>query len=225
VGARRWIPDCRWEGEDCYVVGGGPSLRDFDWDRIRGARVIGCNSAFILGAGIVEILLFADYEWWKRIGEDRLQEFGGLVVGCCPRLEEDGLENLPGWLLLAEREGDRNGLSVGPKLHFNGNCGAMAIHLALALGARRVNLLGFDMKAPSRDRANWHDVRCEPGNPDVYKYFAASFDTIARDLHKYPGAVIVNVTDVSDLRCFPRESISEHFAGRRLARRKVCAGR
>lgn len=222
---RRWAPSRVWQGEDCCVVGGGPSLKTFDWELVRGEHVVGCNSAFSLGAGIVEVLLFADYEWWCRIGQEQLPQYGGLVVGCSPRLEEDW-NKLPDWLNLAKRGSDHIGLLDDGRLAFNGNTGAMAINLALSMGARHVYLLGFDMRLdPSTGEANWHKLRYEPGRAEVYPVFKRSMDFVARDVpKKFPGSAVVNVSDVSELRAFPRVSLAEHF-GAAAKREEVVDGR
>ena len=47
-GSRSWeiLPDGSWSGRRCFIVGGGPSLKGFDFERLRGERVIAINKAF-----------------------------------------------------------------------------------------------------------------------------------------------------------------------------------
>ena len=40
------LPDRSWKGKPCIVVGGGPSLQDFDWELLCGWRVIGVNRVY-----------------------------------------------------------------------------------------------------------------------------------------------------------------------------------
>src|SRR5690606_35193402 len=111
----------------------------------------------------------------------------------------------------------------------HGNTGSLAINLALILGAKRVFLLGFDMKLAPRDeatnrhgrehglrhegRANWHDVRYEAAQRDAYPRFMSQMVHIARSLPEvFPGCEIVNVTDDSNLNLFPKVSIRDHFS-------------
>lgn len=212
----RWDPTQMWKDEDVYIIGGGDSLKMFDWDLIRGRKTIGCNSAYILGVEIVKIVIFGDFMWWKNIGErggtfkgkvvPGTSSYGGLVVGCCPRLHDDPCP----WLLKMDRH-DRQGLDK-TKLGFNGNTGSLAISLALILGARRVLLLGFDMKMGPNNNPNWHDVRYEAANAQSYPHFCRELKYVARDLPLlYPGVEIWNVTDDSNLECFPKVAIKEHF--------------
>lgn len=207
----RWDPNPIWEGEDAYIVGGGPSLHDFNWDLIRGKNTIGCNSAFVLGADIIKIVLFADVVWWLKIGKKGTEEFGGRVVGCMSK-GHNAKEDCP-WLLTMDRNSVR---SVGKTdLCLAGNTGAMAINLALILGARRIFLLGFDMKLGKEKQANWHDQRYEPPNPQVYPRFVSSFAWFSKSIPKvFPGCEVFNVTEDSNLDAFPKVPLAEHFSPR-----------
>lgn len=206
----RWSPSQEWAGEDAYVIGGGPSLRNFDWDLLRGKNTIGCNSAFILGVDIVKICIFADFLWWKKIGERGTERYGGRVVGVADELKR---ETCP-WLLTMDRTETQVGLGT-KKLGYNGNTGSLALNLALVLGARRVYLLGFDMKLATVDdtpRANWHTLRYEPAKASVYDKFLTGFLDVARELPiKFPGCEVWNVTRDSDLKSFPRVTPEAHF--------------
>lgn len=208
----KWDPSSEWEGEDAYIVGGGPSLAHFNWGLIRGKNTIGCNSAYILGVDIVKIVIFADYLWWKKIGEKGTEKYGGRVVGCSDRLKT---ETCP-WLLTMDRHPTAV-LSSGRTLSYAGNTGSLALNLALILGARRVFLLGFDMKLGAEKKPNWHTLRYEGSSPEVYHRFVNEFRWVADSFPKvFPGREIWNVTDDSDLPYFPKVSPAVHFAGERV---------
>ncbi|GAG00227.1 unnamed protein product, partial [marine sediment metagenome] len=34
------MPDGAWNGKPCFIVGGGPSLKGFDWTKLNGHRTI-----------------------------------------------------------------------------------------------------------------------------------------------------------------------------------------
>ena len=212
----RWSPSSEmWKGQDAYVIGGGPSLRTFDWDLLRGQNTVGCNGAYMLGADVCKIVVFADYQWWLNIGAKSLPDYGGIVVACSPRLET-GPWKTPPWLLSMDRI--ENGLSL-TGLGFNGNSGSLAVNLCLLLGARRVFLLGFDMKLGDDKRVNWHDERYQAGNAGHYARFKRAFTQVARDLPTmFPGREVINVSDVSELGVFPKVSLVDHFGGRYAAR-------
>lgn len=211
-----WNPGRIWQGEDAYVIGGGPSLHGFDWEFLRGRNTVGCNSAFILGAHYVKITLFGDLRWWVKIGCERLGEYGGIVVGCM----QNPIKRPPPWLCHMGRYTEDRGLAPPGcgMLAWPDNTGGAAINLALAAGARRVFLLGFDMAmAPRPDSAgqlkpNFHDLRHEPGAAEVYCRFKSRTTQVFKNMQEvYPGCEVVNVSDVSTLETFPKQSISEHF--------------
>lgn len=212
----RWTPTELWKGEDAYIIGGGPSLHSFDWDLLRGKRTIGCNSAFILGSGVVDLVLFGDFDWWDKIGRERTNSYGGLVVGCSDK--QALLSDRCPWLLTMMRHSKAELTPPGSdSLAWFGSTGAMAVNLALLLGAQRVFLLGFDMQrgaegSPRENKANWHDVRYTPGRHEVYPLFLKGFSRLLVSLRKvYPGREVVNVTDNSRLDVFPKVSLEGHF--------------
>lgn len=182
-------------------------MSTFDWDLIRGKNTIGCNGAYSLGHSIVKVVLFADLEWWERLGYEGTQNYGGLVVSVEPKLDKSDCP----WLLKMRRGGQRQGLQHDA-LVWAGNTGAAAINLALILGARRVFLLGFDMKLSEKGKANWHELRYQKANPEVYNRFLREFYQVSNTLEEvFPGCEVVNVTDDSRLNLFPKVSAAEHF--------------
>ncbi len=203
-----WNPEQMWKGQDAYIIGGGPSLKTFDWELIRERNTIGCNSAFSIGHEFCKITIFGDFEWWDRIGRKGTEEYGGIVVGSSPRLHSTKCP----WLRTMPRA-ETQGLST-TALCWAGNTGALAINLALILGAQRVFLLGFDMKLSPKGKANWHDLRYEPDDlGNVYGRFNLQLEKqVCRSLPKvFPGREIFNVNDHSHMNCFPEIGVVEHF--------------
>ena len=101
-------------------------------------------------------------------------------------------------------------------LGWNGSTGATAINLALLLGAKRVYLLGFDMKLSVKGTPNWHDKLIDKPSATIYFKFKEGFVHVARDLSsKFPGREVVNVTDDSDLNVFPKISVEAFWMKRK----------
>lgn len=202
-----------WKEEDAYIVGGGPSLKAFDWDLIKGRNVIGCNGAYALGSHICKIVIFGDFLWWEKIARrNAIERYGGIVVGCSSRMKHPPEP----WVRLIRRGG--NGLCVDA-LAWNGNTGSLAINLALILGVQKVFLLGFDMKLgrckEGHLRANYHELRYESPKAHVYPRFARGFQKLADALPGvFPGREIWNITDDSELDMFPKIGLVEHFGAK-----------
>jgi hypothetical protein len=204
-----WNSKPVWQGCDAFVIGGGPSLRAFDWDRLLDRLTVGCNSAYLHGPEICKVCVFGDGDpndkssFWSqyRNGLAAYAERGGTVFTNHPALY---LDETP-WLWTTQRQA--RGLST-TELGWNRNTGAIALNLALLFGAKRVFLLGFDMK-PGKDRQNWHPQQrsLAPAKLAVYRGFVNQFRYVVRDWHdKFKDRLIVNVTEDSGLPAdwFPR---------------------
>jgi hypothetical protein len=88
----------------------------------------------------------------------------------------------------------------------------MSACLALLLGAKRILLLGIDVKiGPVPNKSHWHNATIETPRPDHYAKFHNGFRTVALALpNVYPDRQIVNVTNgASNLSCFPCCSFEE----------------
>lgn len=207
-----WSVEPEWDGEDAFVIGGGPSLRSFNWRTIAGRHTIGTNAVpYVVGSHVVEIALWGDWRWWNSVGRDLLEEFGGRVVGTLGKtywkrvMEEDC-----NWLHLIPR-GPLRKLSTDPShLGWFGNTGAAGINLALLLGAKRVFLLGFDMKLSGEGRANFHDIRIHPDSASVYVNFLRQMKDLAKGLPEaFPDCEVINVNDDSAMDTFPTWSVAK----------------
>lgn len=193
-----WTPEPRWQGEDVFIIGGGSSLKYFNWNLLRNELTIGCNSAFTLGSKICKVCIFGDLKWFKKF-KDEFETFQGVIFTNNPQLVHSELD----WLWTMRRE--NHGLHK-EALGWNACTGALAINLALLLGAKRVFLLGFDMALDKVGKPNWHTQPLidRPRN-EIYDKFVRGMKRVAADLPKvFPGTEIINVTDCSNLDVFPK---------------------
>lgn len=103
----------------------------------------------------------------------------------------------------------RDGLSRDPRvIHTGGNSGYQAVNLAYLFGARRILLLGFDMK-PSAGREHFfgsHPGQLRRSLP--FNVWIQDFRTLAADL-KAEGVEVINCTPGSALDCFPKAQIED----------------
>jgi hypothetical protein len=210
-----WKPEPIWQGQDVFIIGGGPSLRDFNWELLRKENTIGCNNAFRLGPEICKVCVFVDRKFLfdgpkPRVGAyDELAKFSGLVVTNCTQLIGG---NEP-WIKLMQRQ--TRGLHYDA-LGFNASAGATAINLALLLGAVKIYLLGFDMHLDEKGKPNWHNYQIDKPSKDVYARMLVAFGNVSWDLKiKFPNCSVINVTDDSDLSLFPKVGTKEFWANRK----------
>ena len=203
----RWKPVETWKDRDVFIIGGGDSLKGFDWSLLKNECTIGCNSAFILGSETCKICFFGDSKWFRKFHIE-LTKFDGLVFTS----HRDYAYRKDDWIWYVQRQA--KGLSK-TKLGWNKNTGASAINLALILGAKNVYLLGFDMKLSPSGRPNWHDKVIDKPDNEIYKKFCKACVQVAQDLPvKFPGRNVVNINDSSNLAVFPKISVSEFWNNR-----------
>ncbi len=209
-----WHPKEIWANEDVFVLGGGPSLKGFDWNLLRDKHVIGCNAAIELGFGVCEICFFSDFDWFQA-NYQMLSDFPGMVVTHCTALSS----RPESWIRYMPRE--QEGLYPNA-LGFGGNSGVGALNLALILGAKRVFLLGIDCNTGNDGEYHWKDQSGERRDtngrlmdrvrPDLFTKFKNGFGFAAQTLPKvFPGRSVINLNEKSGLRCFPFMSLDQVF--------------
>lgn len=86
------------------------------------------------------------------------------------------------------------------------NSGGGAVALAIARGAKRVVLLGYDMQYTG-GRRHWHgDHPAKLGNAGRIADWPAQFERLRRE---NPSVEIINCSRSTALTCFPRRSLEE----------------
>jgi hypothetical protein len=208
-----------WPDSTVYIIGGGWSLRadagisekasiataltmlsEF-LKPIHNKRSIGVNDAFMLGDW-VDVCWFGDNGWYEK-NKTGLAEFAGLKLHCVnSAIRKPGCHRL--------NRGKPYGLEARPGyISWNHNSGASAINAAVHLGAKKIILLGFDMKKSPGHKNNWHErheKKDKRWNP--YPRFMKGFPHIKREAKKM-NVQIINATTDTDLKEFPIVPIKE----------------
>ena len=194
---RLWTAPRLWPDGECYILGGGPSLKNVDVGPLKDRRVIAVNMAYRLGDW-VDVLFFGDCRWWK-VNAKHLTTFAGLKVTTCQQhLDKPGVR-------VISRRNSPAGISDDARfVSWNNSSGACAISLAVHFGVRKITLLGFDMKANGSDH-HWHEYYDRPvrTNRDPYKRFMKPFPAIAEAL-KSRRIECLNACPDSALDVFPK---------------------
>jgi hypothetical protein len=186
-----------FEDQTVVCLGGGPSLSQTQIDQVRDsdAHAIAVNDAYLV-APWAAILYAADLQWWQWHAD--ALEFEGLRITTDPQAALDyHLLYLPGDRV----DGfslDPSRLSYGP-LHTS-NSGYQAINLAILGGARRILLIGYDMRVVN-GAAHWfgeHPNR----QRSPYANFVRGYDTTIDQLADI-DAEIINCTPGSALHAYP----------------------
>lgn len=203
-----------WPNSTVFIIGGGESLIDFDFSPIKDQRIIGVNNAYgdlikktdkkvyYAPRDWVDVCFFGDTRWfdWHR---ESLKSFPGLIVTSLLSLKD-----VP-WLKCINRS-NREGIETNKNiLSWNRCSGLSAINLAVHFGAKKIVLLGFDMKKGIK-QDNYHKDHlaqvAENDNP--YPRYFRAIPHIKKDADDL-GIEIINTCMDSAMDHFPKIPIEE----------------
>jgi hypothetical protein len=199
-----------WGREGCIVAAPGPSLTSDVIHRVRMARWIGKWNVLAV-QDAYRVMPWADAmygcnpSWWRL--HKHCEGFRGEKWS-----SHEGDQNGLNYKIDASRDydvrlvhgRDGRGFSTEPGvIHYGGNSGFQSINLALQFGARRIVLVGFDMRCPD-GRSHYfgdHPAPLHQNKDADYRNYLPRFEYAAAQLPD--GVTIVNATPGSALRCFP----------------------
>ena len=191
--------DPLYKGEIIYIIGGGPSLKDFNWDLLKGKRVIAINKAYqFYDADVVYWTDSRFYNWNK----DELDALTAIKYTIQPSANQKDVNVI--------KRGMQHGLETNPSMLAHGdNSGYAAINLAYHLGAKQIVLLGYDMGNVNGE-SHFHDGYQVSATADATyeNRFMKGFPYLA-DMLKEIGINVWNVSPISKLTCFQRLTIQQ----------------
>lgn len=182
-------PAIDWSGQTAVIVASGPSVIATDFELLRGHHVIAVNLSWQL-VPWAEVLFATDGQFWFQ--HEGVPQFAGRRVTSSPMAAQSF------------------GIDV---LFTNGNnSGTRAIHLAEALGARRILLVGYSMHV--KDGTHWHAPYLKSHNPTEGSTRVWRDELIKLSAHmRKRGIEVINCTPGSALDCFPHLSLNEALNG------------
>lgn len=189
-------------GDAVYIVGGGTSLKGFNFELLRDKTVIAVNKAF-LHLPFAQVLYWSDTRFFEWHGKE-ISSFQGIKVTCRPQPKRGDIINL-----LNTGKTGLETMSYG--LRDGGNSGYAAINLAYHLGAKKIILLGFDMQTNGKE-THWHEgYTSTADNSAMERLMIPNFDSLVEPLEKRKVKVY-NASPMSKLTCFDKISIEEALA-------------
>lgn len=197
------MSDNAWKGQRCFIIGGGQSLKEFDFSKLRNELVIGVNRAYEkIDCTIMFAMDHSFYDWLTkgRLGQeakDKFDNFKGFRVW----LDSGGYDYPKGIFILKNSGSQSLACRMKDGIGGKSNSGFGALSLAVCLGASPIYLLGFDMKGKGERQAWWHKGYPENQRGDVYSVFAKDFIRVADEIKKR-GIKVINLNAESDLKCF-----------------------
>jgi hypothetical protein len=196
----------RFDRETVYIIGGGPSLKNFDLGQLAGSRTIAINKA-ILFHSQADVLYWTDvrfYTWYKK----EVDNYKGLKFALRPGSQySDDVKVL--------KKGKTHGIETDRQTLAHGNnSGYAAINLAYHLGAKRIILLGFDMGSNGND-SHFHDgyPTKSTGDRIFHDKFLPGFKQLKSEL-KGTGVTVLNASPYSKLTVFPKITLEQALSFR-----------
>lgn len=213
-----------WAGDPVYIIGGGPSLKGFDWSLLKGRRrIIAINMAlldcpwadlwFSEDERVVTMRYFGvdgQREGWDKAFRD----FKGVKLfhSLAPSQAKAVLSKDPS-IRVIERKVQSKFWSrtFAEGLSYSSNSMIGALNVADILGCNPIYILGLDCNAGKGRTVNFHDrypSHWKTGD-DQYIAFKSDLENWAA-LHLRHRRV-VNLNPESGVDCWPKEDRDFHF--------------
>lgn len=185
--------------KQCFIIGGGPSLKNFNWDLLDDKFTIAINNSYQVLPN-ANIIYFTDEPWWKEHKNGILKHSGRKIKGSLPG-KQINHPNVEEFVLVGEKGFEE---SKSNQLYHGRNSTYAAINFAVTyLGFKQIYLLGIDMKYQNK-KTHWHKGHSRIDPPTTYKGMIKNFNWLSNYAVKNKIKIInVNYHDYTDLTCFP----------------------
>jgi len=207
------LKDGAWKGHRAFIIGGGPSLKGFDWKLLRREKTIGVNKAIL--KIFPDIMIGMDYRFWNKLLSGDL---GDVILRRVKRMKGlkiyfrtgKSLANKFSWANLIEivpNQNNKNAFttSFSKGLGHGKNSGFTALNVAVNLRANPIYLLGFDMKGhPStKKQVWWHEgYPFSVNDESIYRQYIRNFEVHALPVINKLDLKVINLNPASELKCF-----------------------
>ena len=199
-----------WKDEPCFLIGGGPSLYGFDFNRLEGkGRIIAVNKAFFY-VPFADMMIAMDqqfYDWLKKGQLSKaitaaFHKFQGLKVWVDSNNSAmDGVHFIFRWNLPELTNTMKQGVWCG------NNTGVGALTLACLLGCNPIYLMGYDACHKGK-RTHFHSGYIVGQSPGTATNFIKHFNSLAGQIRKR-GISVINLSPISQIKCFERGNVDD----------------
>lgn len=180
-------------GQTVVCIASGPSLNKTDIKLVRRSKLItiAVNNAW-KWAPWADLHYAGDMAWWRNYGAEVRHKSQRWTC--------------------SKAAAERFRCKYRPrKIKPGYNSGAMAIELALHLGAARVLMIGYDCSVANGTHFDGDHSKTPNPTPERCKRWKPQFKQI---LKLYPNAEVINCSRYTELKCFPRKTLEEALACR-----------
>jgi hypothetical protein len=202
-----WAPEPIWKARTCFILASGPSMTQEIADRLRGQAVMVINSTYRL-APWADVWFFTDNNIFEE-HRAAIETWPGHVI----TLSRIAKRELPAKIKRLKVEwSDRFLPPNSPIIRQGRSSGHTAISVAIALGTKRIVLLGYDMRVVDGREHHHNDYAGRPRDLDIYeREFLPAFAGW-NETAKAVGVEVLNATPNSALTEFPIIALDEALA-------------
>lgn len=199
------VSEDRWATDTVFIIGGGPSAARENLDALRGRGIVVAVNDSARALPWADVVFTADMSWLQRRA-DFVRAFTGARVATGPA--DFAFPDIPD--LQTPIRIDGVGLTSNPSATYATNSGFGAFTWAVAKGAKRIVLVGFDLT----EAGHWHggyEWKSRFGAPH-YSAWSDEFGVVARDVAAR-GVQVINTNFESAIGCFPFARLTDIAEG------------
>jgi len=203
------MPDDAWTGRRCFIVCGGPSLKGFDFSRLKGELVIATNKSFMDIDAAIHFTMDPRFITWLLTDH--------LDAGAFTKWQNQAATSVmlrlkpnmsgAGWKFVECTGNDEVSTSIARGLGKTNNTGHGALLLAAGLGCKEIYLLGMDMHGdPKTGLQDWYhggypENAAQSAKQAYDQFMIPCIEKTSGDFADR-GIRVVNLNRNSALRCF-----------------------
>ena len=211
------LPTGSWKDKTCFLLGGGPSLKDFDFDIIGNELTIGVNKSFTkfpttitycMDVRFYDMVTNAHDVKWKELHQKWLA-YKGIKLFLKRSVKSKFDSSV---YVVSNLDKKALSLDLSKGIWGGNNSGFGALSLAIALGATRIGLLGYDLKVQKTQKGiethfhGGYGLGREKSFQSKLDKFKMCFEEFSPTIAQQK-IIVVNLNPDSALECFPKEDI------------------
>lgn len=203
----------KFYGQDVFIVGGGYSVKNTNIDYLHDKNTIAINDSYEILPNATA-LFWCDNSWSGR-EFDKLQIHNTKLRFHPRRYAETHIAKdikAPAGATVLNKTGD---YGYDPNIDnvCGNNGGVQCLNFVINLGAKRIYLIGYDMRDDplQRGTTHWHDKHLLEIRHDTYsRLFIPSMISLNTEVRRLGLNVeIINCSKTSALHCFEKRTMKE----------------
>gem|GEM_PF-2503241 len=198
-------PNRTWSGSRCFIIGGGPSLKGFDFSKLNNELTIAVNRAYeYFDSNIIFFIDHTDFYQQVIKGEFGKEAKDKFITSRALKiaLNIGGMNFDHGTYSVPLSKEPQMTFDLKDGLFDGDNSGFAALNLAVCLGATTIYLLGYDMKGDGKGNQAWfHSGYKKIGKERSYVAWIKHFEDAEIELRRR-SIRVVNLNAESNLKCF-----------------------